>query len=80
MHSQCTLEFEYESEEQAIAIAKAVEADNEGFVDMRIEGCKLVSNIEADTIASLLHTIDDFLVCVSTAECVLSNSAKINVS
>ena len=77
MKSLCTLKFEYPSEELARSVAKAVGADNEGFVDMRVEGCSIVAEIEADGPSSLLHTIDDLLVCIGAAEQVLNlNSAR----
>ena len=72
MKISCTLEFDYDSEEQAQAVAKAVEVDNEGFVDMIVEGKKIKSTAESDSIPSLIHTLDDFLSCVSVAERVVN--------
>jgi len=72
MKISCTLEFDYDSEEQAQAVARAVEVDNEGFVTMVVEGKKIKSTAESDSIPSLIHTLDDFLSCVGVAERVVN--------
>ena len=76
MKTKCTLEFEYENEDECRAVAKAVEIDNEGFVGMKVVANKIISTVEADNLSSLLHTIDDFLVCISTAEKVLKSDSR----
>lgn len=75
MKVSCTLEFDYDSEEEAQAVAKAVSVDNEGFVAMNVEGTKIISTAEAESISSLIHTLDDFLACVSVAERVVEGEA-----
>jgi hypothetical protein len=68
MKITCQLEFEYDSEEEAKAVASAVEVDNYQFVSTNLEGKKLVSTAESESIPSLIHTLDDFLACVGVAE------------
>jgi tRNA threonylcarbamoyladenosine modification (KEOPS) complex Pcc1 subunit len=68
MKVSCKMEFDYESEEEAEAIARAVEVDNYEFVKTTLEGKKMVSMAEAESIPSLIHTLDDFLACVGIAE------------
>ncbi len=68
MKITCKLEFSYESEGEAEAIAKAVEVDNYQFVKTILEGKKIISIAESESIPSLIHTLDDFLACVSVAE------------
>jgi hypothetical protein len=68
MKVTCKLEFSYGSEEEAQAVLKAVEVDNYEFVKTSLEGTKLVSTLESDSIPSLIHTVDDYLACVSVAE------------
>lgn len=68
MKISCTLEFDYDSEDEAQAVARAVEVDNEGFVSMVVEGIRITSTVESKSISSLIHTLDDFLACVSVAE------------
>jgi tRNA threonylcarbamoyladenosine modification (KEOPS) complex Pcc1 subunit len=66
------MEFNYDSEDEAQAVARAVEVDNEGFVNMVVEGKRITSTAESESISSLLHTLDDFLSCVSVAERVVN--------
>ncbi|UCE73336.1 MAG: hypothetical protein JSV56_09915 [Methanomassiliicoccales archaeon] len=68
MKIMCKLEFEYDSEEQAKAVAKAVEVDNYQFVKTSLEKNRIISTAESETIPSLIHTLDDFLACVGVAE------------
>ncbi|UCE37594.1 MAG: hypothetical protein JSW00_19435 [Thermoplasmata archaeon] len=68
MKVTCRLEFNYETEEEAKAIVRAVEVDNYQFVKTTLEGRKMISVAEAGSIPSLIHTLDDFLACVGIAE------------
>lgn len=68
MKITCRMEFEYDSEKEAEAIAKAVEVDNYQFVNTVLEGRKIISRAESESIPSLIHTLDDFLACVGVAE------------
>jgi tRNA threonylcarbamoyladenosine modification (KEOPS) complex Pcc1 subunit len=68
MRVSCKLEFDYGSEEEAKAVLKAVEVDNEEFVKTTLEGKKLTSIVESESLPSLIHTLDDYLSCVSVAE------------
>ena len=68
MKVSCKLEFSYGSEEEAKAVLKAVVVDNEEFVKTSLEGTKLLSIVESESIPSLIHTLDDYLACVSVAE------------
>jgi tRNA threonylcarbamoyladenosine modification (KEOPS) complex Pcc1 subunit len=68
MEVACTLEFTYPDEEKAKDILKTVEVDNYGFVEAVVDGSKIVSNIQAKNLKSLLHTLDDYLSCITIAE------------
>ncbi len=72
MNISCRLEFSYETEKEAEAIVKAVEVDNYQFVKTTLEGKKVISDVEARSISSLIHTLDDFLACVGVAERVMN--------
>lgn len=71
MKIQCTLEFEYKSEEVAKKVLQAVEIDNYDFVHAEVKNKNIVSVVGANTLPSLLHTLDDYLACVAVAEKVL---------
>ena len=68
MKITCKFEFSYDSKEEAEAIAKAVEVDNYQFVKTILDGKKIISTAESESIPSLIHTLDDFLACVGVAE------------
>jgi tRNA threonylcarbamoyladenosine modification (KEOPS) complex Pcc1 subunit len=65
---KCTLMLEYENSEKATLVEKSLKPDNEFFIRTRVEGNVVVAEAEAGSISSLLHTIDDFLACLSVAE------------
>jgi hypothetical protein len=68
MKFTCTLELEYEDESTAKAVSKAVEVDNYQFVESILEGNKIISKVKSESISSLIHTLDDYLACVTVAE------------
>ena len=68
MKVSCTLEFEFADENIANSIAAAVKVDDENYVSTKVTGCKINATIEAKSPLSLLHTVDDYLACVSVAE------------
>jgi len=68
MRVKCSLMLEYASSDDALKIKKALEPDNEDFISTRVDGNVLEATSEADSISSLLHTLDDFLACLSVAE------------
>lgn len=68
----CEISLEFPSERHAMSVLQAVETDNEGYVQVELCGSKLTTRIEAQSLKSLLHTLDDFLACVSVAHKVVS--------
>lgn len=68
----CEIVLEFPSEEHASSVLRAVETDNEGYVRAEAHGVNLTTRIEAASLKSLLHTLDDFLACVSVAHKVVS--------
>lgn len=69
----CSITLEFGSEEDARNVHRSVEMDNDGYLETKVEGRTLVAHIEADSLKSLLHTLDDFLVCVGVAEKVVAS-------
>ena len=68
----CELVLGFPSKEHASKVFETVESDNEGYVDAHLDGHNMVAVIQAESLNSLLHTLDDFLSCVSVAEKVIS--------
>jgi len=59
--------LEFETTDIAEIVAASVERENEGYVNMRMNGTRIEASAEADNLMSLLHTIDDFLACTALA-------------
>ena len=70
---KCTLVAEYKNHKIAEQILGATRVDDFDFVVSQIDGRKLVATIESNSINSLLHTLDDYLACLSVAEKVVNN-------
>jgi tRNA threonylcarbamoyladenosine modification (KEOPS) complex Pcc1 subunit len=68
----CSLSLEFGSETEAERVHKSVELDNEGYLNAKVEGSTISAEIEADSLKSLLHTLDDFLACVGVADRIVS--------
>jgi hypothetical protein len=65
------LSLEFGSEKEAGRVLESVRVDDEGFVRSRVEGSRLEAEIEASSVPSLLHTLDDYLACVGVAAALL---------
>ena len=68
----CEMSFEFSSEEDARKVLASVDVDNEGFVEARLDGRSLLATVRADSLKSMLHSLDDFMVCLSVAAKVVS--------
>ncbi len=68
----CSLVLEFRSGEEAEKVYRSVELDNDGYLDMRVEGNAVVATVRADSLKSLLHTLDDLLSCVGVADKIVS--------
>ena len=64
--------LDYPSGDDAEKVHRSVELENEGYIQTRVEGNAIVARIEAESLNSLLHTLDDFLACASVAERIVS--------
>ncbi|KAA0002967.1 MAG: hypothetical protein FE048_02620 [Thermoplasmata archaeon] len=68
MKIHCEILLKYESEEEAKNIEKALSIDNEEFIRTYVKGNEVRGEIKGKNILSLLHTLNDFLSCLSVAE------------
>ena len=62
------LRMDYDNEKTAKAVYGALEPDNEGYVEARIEGKTLFFKIVSEDAGSMRNTADDLLACVKIAE------------
>jgi len=65
---KCELHLEFDSIESAENVHRSVELDNQGYIVTRVDGKLIHAEIEADSLNSLLHTLDDFLACAGVAD------------
>lgn len=63
----CTITLDFENEKKAKKILRSVQADDQGFVQSTAKGKILQAIIESTSVSSLIHTLDDYLACVSIA-------------
>lgn len=67
MKALCTLTLEFSSPEQAKKVLRSIQTDDQGFVKSTVRGKTLEAIVESTSVSSLLHTLDDYLACVSVA-------------
>ncbi len=71
----CRLRLEFPSPEAADKVHRSVELDNQGYLDSRVDGSVILAEMHADSLKSLLHTLEDFLSCTSVAEKIVTKKA-----
>jgi tRNA threonylcarbamoyladenosine modification (KEOPS) complex Pcc1 subunit len=74
MKIKCKVFIEYDDVEKANTVLKSIRVDDFSFVKSKIDGKILEANIESNSVSSLLHTLDDYLACVSVAEKILDKN------
>jgi tRNA threonylcarbamoyladenosine modification (KEOPS) complex Pcc1 subunit len=67
MKAVCTITLEFENTEKAKKVLRSIQVDDQGFVKSAVKGKTLEAVVESKSVASLLHTLDDYLACVSVA-------------
>ena len=68
MKSRATVTLTYPDAALAKAVAESVSLDDQGYIRTRRKGATIFATATADAPMSLLHTLDDYLACVSVAE------------
>ena len=68
MKISCNVKIDYENEKETNAILNSIEVDNLSYIKSKKKGKSLITTIESNSISSLIHTLDDYLACVSIAE------------
>jgi hypothetical protein len=68
MKSECRLTIEFKDAATAKKVLRSITTDDEGFVTSILKGQILEATIQGSSVASLLHTLDDYLACVSVAK------------
>ena len=71
MDVACDIIIDFDDLDSLKTVQKSIEVDNFDFVKSKINGKKLEAEIKANSVSSLLHTLDDYLACISVAMKVL---------
>ena len=64
----CTITLEFESIKKAKKVLQSIQADDQGFVKSTFKGKTLHAVVESTSVSSLIHTLDDYLACISVAD------------
>ena len=67
MQVTCELRIRCEDARRARVVNEAVARDNEGYIESRVEGNVILARTDSENVYSLLHTLNDFLSCLSMA-------------
>ncbi len=68
MKCRTRIQLSFDDAETAKAIAAAISLDDGGYIRTTRRGRTISAEATADAPLSLLHTLDDYLACVSVAE------------
>ncbi len=68
MKARVQLQLTFDDASTAEAVASSVSLDDEGYIETTRRGRTITARATADGPMSLLHTLDDYLACVSVAE------------
>jgi len=74
MKVSCNLVIEYDDSERAEKILRSVKVDDFDFVKSKINGKIFEATIESKSVSSLIHTLDDYLACISVAEKIVNKN------
>jgi hypothetical protein len=74
MKIHCRFTFKYPESVIAQRIKEALEVDNYKFIQTELENTTLFADTDSESLMSLLHTIEDYLSCLGTAENVIEQT------
>jgi hypothetical protein len=67
MDVTCEVIIEFDDSLKAKTVLKSIQVDDFDFVKSNVTSKKLEATIKASSISSLIHTLDDYLACISVA-------------
>lgn len=68
MSVNCRIDIDFPSHEQAESVRRSIELDNGQYVQAAVDGQTLVLTMDAKSMPSMLHTLEDLLACVKVAD------------
>ena len=67
MKASCKLTIEFDNEKKLETVLQSIKVDYFDFVKSKKINNRLEAEISSNSVSSLLHTLDDYLACVSVA-------------
>ena len=76
MQVECRIEIEYESEAQAMNVARSISLDNGKYAQTEVLGKRLLITSSAPSAPSMLHTLEDLMACLKVADQVVKGGIE----
>jgi hypothetical protein len=67
MKVNCEIVIDFDDLQEVKTVLNSIKVDDFDFVKSKANGKKLKANIKTNSVSSLIHTLDDYLSCVSVA-------------
>ena len=67
MDVRCEVVIDFDDLKKAKTVLRSIRVDDFDFVKSKISNNRLEASIKAKSISSLIHTLDDYLACISVA-------------
>jgi len=67
MKINCDIVIDFDNIKKVKTVLKSIKVDDFDFVKSKANGKRLEAKIETNSVSSLIHTLDDYLACVSVA-------------
>jgi len=67
MQVNCDITIDFGDANKVKTVLKSIKVDDFDFVKSKASGKRLEAKIKTNSISSLIHTLDDYLSCVSVA-------------
>jgi len=74
MKIRCDLIIEYDDPKKAQTVLKSTKVDDFEFVKSKVNKNILQSSIQSTSVSSLIHTLDDYLACITVAEKIIDKN------
>lgn len=71
MKVNCEIVIDFDNFKEVKTVLNSIKVDDFDFVKSKADGKKLQASIKTNSISSLIHTLDDYLSCVSVVMKVL---------
>jgi hypothetical protein len=67
MNIKCEIFIVFDNKKKVENVLKSIKIDDFNFVKSESVGYKLIAHLKSNTILSLLHSLDDYLACITIA-------------